>query len=39
MKLDIKIKPREGGCVDIGGLGGQILEGGCGKFEEIKVRV
>jgi len=27
MKLDIKIKLREGGCVDVGGLDSRILKG------------
>jgi hypothetical protein len=39
MKFDIKIKLREEGCVDVGGLGGRILKRGCRKFKEIRVRV
>jgi hypothetical protein len=33
------MEPREGGCIGISKLGGEILEEGCQDFKEMKVRV
>jgi len=37
MKLDIKIKLREGGCVDVGGLDSRILKGVIENLKKLKL--